>query len=219
MVLNIQCLILFFFYINEGDKLISVRLFHGEKLIWIPKTQYLDGHLSIYNFIDPAEINMENLRLKARALSYGGLQCLYYRVPRTPLECMVLLTSDEAIKVMKEHAINNGNKIDVYLKHNFEIDDEQACGQNKDNESNDVGDYNDELDDLDFVDSEYSMSDQDDRLFSKNVDDEIGRDDSGQDDEDYHAFDSDDLESLPENDDVLEIEKDKEKNHFYVQRL
>lgn len=119
---------------------------------------------------------------------------------------MVLLTNDEEVDVMKAYARMNGNEIDVYVKHDFEIDDAYARERNEGNGSNDVGDYSDELDDQDFVDSEYSMSDQDDKLFSENVDEDIERADS---EEDYNASDSDDLESLPENDDVAEIEKQK----------
>lgn len=64
---------------NEGDEMISVRLYHGGNLVWIPETQYLHGQVTIY-ILDPDEINMENLRLKTRALGYSGLKCLYYRI-------------------------------------------------------------------------------------------------------------------------------------------
>ncbi|XP_074356578.1 uncharacterized protein LOC141696322 [Apium graveolens] len=112
---------------------------------------------------------------------------------------------------MKSYALENDNKIDVYVHHSNEEElvpfEDQIVQRSEGDDSNNVGDWSDEIDDYDFVDSDYSMTD-DDLLFSKNIDEEWnGLVERGVDME--GEYDSDDLESLAdhENEDANPTEK------------
>lgn len=221
----------------EGEDVLTVNLFHGGKLVLIPRAEYFGGKVSLYHCGDLDEIHMDSLRVWTKALGYGGLTCLYYRKPNVGLDegLMLLLTEDD-VEEMKRYALENSNTIDVYVSHSNEdelvsFEDvnvfrkiNEEC--NEGNASNDVGDWSDELDDYDFADSDYSDED-DDMLFSRYVDDEgvdwVGRlrEELGlgpekiMEKESDSEYDSDDLDSLAEDEDPVQAEKKKKAFPVY----
>ena len=165
---------LILFCIDEGDEVITVNLFHGGNLKWLPVTRYFCGRLTSY-ILDVDDLDKETLRVKTKVLGYGGLFCLYYRTPGKPLEAATLILDDVDIIKMKWYARKNNNKIDVYVKHTTELDFLNIGKEGESLDSSDVEEHSDS-DDMDFVDSEYSMSDQDDRQYSENVDEDVDQD-------------------------------------------
>ncbi|KAK1356260.1 hypothetical protein POM88_049516 [Heracleum sosnowskyi] len=77
------------------DDVISLSLFHGGRFIWVPKTEYIGGEVTVYYFGDLDMITMDNLRAWSKALGYGGLRCLYYRKPKEELDGGLVLMSHE----------------------------------------------------------------------------------------------------------------------------
>lgn len=69
---------------------------------------------------------------------------------------------------------------------------------------------------MEFVDSEYSINVQDDRQYSKNVDEDVKKDELDSSDEST----GDSLASLPENEYVVAVrEKKKKKKYFLCIRI
>lgn len=222
----------------EGEDVISINLFHGGKLVLVPRAEYIGGKVSLYSYGDLDEIHMDTLREWTKALVYGGLTFLYYRKPNVGLdEGLTLLLTETDVEEMKTCALENSNTIDVYVSHSNEdelvsFEDVNVFRKinaecNEGNASNDVGDWSDELDDYDFVDSDYSDED-DDMLFSRYVDvegvDWVGRlrEELGlgpekiTDKESDSEYDSDDLDSLAEEEDEDHVQAKKKKKVFPV---
>lgn len=81
-------------------------------------------------------------------MGHGGLHCLYYRIPQKEMDGgLVLMMNEGDVTTMLTYAMENDNKIDVYVEHeNQESEDENVLGK-----SGGEGDMNDEGDDSDFA--------------------------------------------------------------------
>ena len=134
-------------------------------------------------------ISLEEIHCKIEGLGYVGHTTIYYRVPGVVMDVgMVELKKECDLTKMLEYAKENNYRIDLYVKHFFL---EEGTGQTSNdiysnvcpdehasNDSHDVGYLIDEIDDYEWEDSDYSMGEDDDRLFEENVDEEaewIGR--------------------------------------------
>lgn len=77
---------------------------------------------------------------------------------------------------MKAHAWQNHYMIDLYIKHDeIELgasENDNIFWSNEGDGSNNVGDESDEVDDYNWAESVYSMNDEDDMLFNRDVDKE-----------------------------------------------
>lgn len=157
---------------SSSNSIISFSIFQDGKLNWIPKIEYVGGRVIVYHFWDSNEISMENLRTKSKTLGNRGLHCLYYRKPKLVIEGgLVLIRNKGDVIVMKGYAKQN----DVRHEHEEALGSLEAAnifGMSEWDGSNDVGDWNNKLDDYDFVDSDYSITNND-ILFSKNVDEQV----------------------------------------------
>lgn len=61
--------------------MISVRLYHGDVLEWLPHIKYFCSELSVYYFWDINDISVDEIKDKIDALGYGGLKTLYFKIP------------------------------------------------------------------------------------------------------------------------------------------
>ena len=66
--------------------MISIRLYHGGKLRWLPHTEYVCGELSVYDFYGISKLSVEEIGDKVQALGYCGFKNLYFRNPSKSLE-------------------------------------------------------------------------------------------------------------------------------------
>lgn len=218
----------------EGEHTISVSIFHGGRLKRLPQVTYVGGQVTVY-YLQDVDISYDSLRTYAKAMGYKGLFCLYYRRPNVEFEkSLQLITDDSYVVAMKGYAMENDNKIDIYVEHCDEtnlgaFDDINVFERSEGDGSNEVGEWSDELDDYDFDDSDYSDTD-DDMVYANNVDEGVewvgrirdriglGKEDTDS-DKAYNDTDcDDDSDSLPDNDmdEDEELQALKRKNRFPV---
>ena len=162
--------------------MLSIRLYHGGKLRWLPITEYVGGQLSIYDFHGIHKLSIDDIGEKVQALGYTEFKDLYFRVPTKSLETgLIPLKNVGDFNLMLSYAQENNYRADIYVKHFNEEEDDDCDLTSKDYENICPADYkkrdSNDLVDMDeddeewhgWSDSNYPMSD-DDALFEDNVD-------------------------------------------------
>ncbi|XP_017246624.1 uncharacterized protein LOC108218225 [Daucus carota subsp. sativus] len=121
---------------GPDEDMLSIRLYHGGKLRWLPRTEYVDGELSTYDFHAIDKLSIDDIGEKVQVLGYSGFKNLYFRVPTKSLETgLVPLKNAGDFNLMLSYAQKNNYSADIYVKHfnDQEDDDRDLSSQDFEN--------------------------------------------------------------------------------------